>query len=93
MVWRKDASKPEIKRAVGFFGAQLLLNVLWSVAFFGFHSPFYGFVVIALLWVAVLTTMVVFYKISKIAGLLLLPYFLWGTFASILNFSILLLNS
>lgn len=85
-------SRLEVKKAMGFFGVQLLLNVSWSIAFFGFHSPFYGFAVIVLLWVAVLATILAFYKISKIAGLLLLPYFLWGTFASILNFLILVLN-
>jgi len=91
-VWRKGFSRPENKRAMGLFGIQLVLNVLWSVAFFGTHSPLYGFVVIVALWVAVLATMILFYRITKVAALLLLPYLLWGTFASILNFSILLLN-
>lgn len=92
MVWRKSLGRPEAKKAKGLFGVQLALNVLWSVTFFGMQSPLYGFFVIVLLWVAVLATMAVFYRISKGAGILLLPYFLWGSFASVLNLSILILN-
>jgi tryptophan-rich sensory protein len=92
MVWRKSFSRLGAGRALGFFGVQLALNVLWSIVFFGMQSPLFGFVVIVLLWVAVLATMVLFYGISKGAGLLLLPYFLWGSFASVLNLSILILN-
>lgn len=92
MVWRKRLHVPQIKKAVSVFGIQLALNVLWSLTFFGTQSPFYGFIVIVLLLIALLATMVMFYRISKTAGLLLLPYLLWGSFATILNLSILLLN-
>ena len=92
IVWKKALGRNEIRRAASFFGIQLALNVLWSVIFFGMQSPLYGFVIIVLLWVALLATIVVFYRISKIAGVLLFPYFLWGSFASILNLSILILN-
>lgn len=92
MVWRKRLHVPQIKKAVSVFGIQLALNVLWSLTFFGTRSLFYGFIVIVLLLIAILVTMVMFYRISKTAGLLLLPYFLWGSFATILNLLILLLN-
>jgi tryptophan-rich sensory protein len=92
MVWRKSFSRLGAGRALGLFGVQLALNVLWSIVFFGMQSPLFGFAVIVVLWVAVLATMVLFYGISKGAGLLLLPYFLWGSFASVLNLSILILN-
>lgn len=92
MIWKKGLGRPEIKRAVSLFGIQLALNVLWSLTFFGMQSPLLGFVVIVLLLVALLATMVVFYRISKTAAILLLPYFLWGSFATILNLSILILN-
>lgn len=92
IVSRKGLGRREIKRAVSLFGIQLVLNVLWSVTFFGMHSPLSGFVVIVSLWAALLATIVVFYRISKTAGILLIPYFLWGSFASILNLSILILN-
>jgi len=92
LVSRKGLSLPEIKRAVSLFGIQLALNVLWSIVFFGIQSLLYGFIVIVLLLVALLATIMVFHRISKAAGILLLPYFLWGTFATILNLSILFLN-
>jgi benzodiazapine receptor len=88
---RKGLGRHEIKSTVSLFGV-LALNVLSSVTSFGMQSPLYGFVVIVLLWVALLATMVMFYRISETAGILLLPYFLWGSFAVILNFSILILN-
>jgi tryptophan-rich sensory protein len=93
IVWKKGFGRHEIRRAVSLFGVQLALNVLWSVTFFGMRSPLYGFAIIVLLWVALLATTVVFYRISKTAGILLLPYFVWGSFASILNLSILILNT
>jgi len=93
IVWKKGPGRHEIRRAVGLFGIQLALNVLWSVVFFGMRSPLGGLVAITLLLVVLLSTIAVFYKISKAASILLLPYFLWGGFASILNLSILILNT
>jgi benzodiazapine receptor len=92
IVLRKGFEKPAIKKAVSLFGTQLALNMLWSVAFFGLRSPLYGLFVIVLLWAAVLATIAVFHRISRTAAMLLIPYFLWGSFASVLNFSILVLN-
>jgi benzodiazapine receptor len=92
IVLRKGFEKPAIKKAVSLFGTQLALNMLWSVAFFGLRSPLYGLFAIVLLWAAVLATIAVFHRISRTAAMLLIPYFLWGSFASVLNFSILVLN-
>lgn len=75
------------------FLVQLVLNVLWSIVFFGFESPLSGIVVIALLWVAILITMLKFMQISTLAGFILIPYIGWVTFAAILNVSIFILNS
>ena len=93
IVWKKGFSTRGAARAVNLFGIQLVLNTLWSAVFFGMQSPLYGFVVIVLLWIALIATIVTFYGISKAAGALLIPYFLWGSFASLLNFSILILNA
>jgi benzodiazapine receptor len=62
------------------------------VAFFGFRSPLAGFVVIVVLWIAILATIVYFFRVSRAPGFLLLPYIGWVTFAAILNFSIYSLN-
>lgn len=90
-VWRKT-DHPKFKIAFIFFFIQLILNVLWSVAFFGLKSPLLGLIDIFLLWIAILFTIVNFLKVSKMAGFLLLPYFLWVSFATLLNFSLWILN-
>ncbi|MFH1780920.1 MAG: TspO/MBR family protein [Candidatus Nealsonbacteria bacterium] len=84
-VWREE-------NAIAIFALQLVLNILWSVVFFGLRLPGYAFFEILMLWFAILYTIVNFYRISKTAGLLLLPYMLWVSFAAVLNFSIWLLN-
>ncbi|MEM4267021.1 MAG: TspO/MBR family protein, partial [Candidatus Nanoarchaeia archaeon] len=69
-----------------------ILNVAWSIIFFGMQSPLYAFIEIIILWVFILLTIIHFYKISKPAAYLLIPYILWVSFAAILNFSIYYLN-
>ncbi len=92
LVWRKGLDFPRVKTALIIFCVQLLFNISWSVAFFGFKSPLLGFIVIVMLWFAIIWTILSFFKISNWAGGLLLPYLLWVSFASILNFSIWRLN-
>ncbi len=74
------------------FGIQLGLNVLWSVVFFGLQNPAAGFVTIIVLWVAVLTTLVVFWQVAPLAGGLFVPYIAWVTFAGGLNFILWQMN-
>ena len=93
LVWRKGLELRPVKVALGLFVAQLILNTLWSPAFFGLRSPLAGLVVIALLWPAVILTIRSFFPVSKVAALLLVPYMLWISFAAVLNTSILVLNS
>jgi len=71
---------------------QLVLNVLWSAIFFGAHSPAVAFFELLMLWFAIIFTIINFYRVSKVAALLLLPYILWVSFAAILNYSIWMLN-
>ena len=88
LVWIKKYDKP----AFIVFGVQLVLNALWSILFFGIKSPFFAFIEIILLWLAILITIVYFYRINKISAYLLIPYMLWVTFAAVLNFAIFILN-
>lgn len=74
------------------FAVQLVLNFLWSLLFFGRHTIFGAFVDIILLWLAILLNIIVFYRVSKLAGLLLAPYLLWVSFAAVLNYAFLTLN-
>lgn len=78
--------------AIKVFLAQLLLNLLWSILFFGLHNPLLAFVEILILWGAILYTIITFYKISKPATYLLIPYILWVSFAAVLNLFVVFLN-
>ena len=92
LVWRRGILNPGINIALRFFIIQLILNSLWSVFFFGLKSPLLGFIEILFLWIFILLTIWYFFKVSKIAGILLLPYILWVSFAVFLNFSLWRLN-
>ncbi|NYZ74046.1 tryptophan-rich sensory protein [Candidatus Micrarchaeota archaeon] len=92
LVYAKGMKKKEIRGALMIFGGQLVLNTLWSILFFGLHSPLYGFVCIIALWLAIAATIWKFYGVSKNAGLLLVPYILWVSFASVLNLFIWMMN-
>lgn len=81
------------KIGIALFFAQLVLNTLWSIIFFGLRSPGWAFIEIIFLWFAILATIIVFAKISKPAAWLLVPYIIWVSFAGYLNFSIWQLNS
>lgn len=80
------------KEVITIFAIQLVLNIFWSILFFGFESPMLAFFEIIALWVSIFATIIGFYKISKIASLILIPYILWVSFASVLNFFIWKLN-
>ena len=76
------------KNIKGFylFGAQLSLNILWSIIFFGLKSPFFAVIEILFLMAVIILTMVEFRKVDKNAFYLMAPYLAWVVFASILNF-------
>jgi translocator protein len=92
LVVQQHSKETKIRGALIVFGLQLLLNLGWSAAFFGLHSPLLSLVVIVLLWLAIVLTIVKFRTISLVAGNLLIPYLMWVTFASFLNFTIVRLN-
>jgi len=92
LVWRQRLRNQKVKVALAVFTVQLILNVVWSAVFFGFRSPLAGLVVIIILWVAILLTLLQFFKVSRLAGFLLLPYIGWVSIAASLNTSILILN-
>jgi tryptophan-rich sensory protein len=92
LVWRAGLAERRVQLAVGFFIAQLACNVCWSYAFFGRQSPLAGLVVIVALWILIVITILASAPVSKAAALLLIPYLLWVSFASILNASLWRLN-
>ena len=91
LVWKKKGFDGA-RTALLLFGVQLLLNALWSWLFFGLHAPGLAFVEMLLLWVVILATLLSFWKISPLAGSLLIPYLLWVSFAAVLNLQIWRLN-
>ncbi len=94
LVWenKSEITAMDRKRGLILFFVQLVLNMLWSIFFFGLHNPTLALYDIVALWIAILATMVSFYKISRTAMYLLLPYILWVSFAVYLNYSIVALN-
>ncbi len=93
LVWKKGLERQDVKIALSIFAGQLVLNTLWSIIFFGLHSPGGALIEIVFLWLAILATIIAFAKISKPAAWLLLPYILWVSFAGYLNYSLWILNS
>ena len=91
-VWRLGWDTPGVRAAIILFGVQLLLNLLWSLIFFGLRRPGWALLEIVILWALILATLVGFYRLRPVAGLLLIPYQLWVTFASALNAAIWWLN-
>jgi translocator protein len=91
LVWRNRGLRGARIPLVAF-GIQLALNVAWSALFFGLRSPAAAFFDIWLLWSAILVTIILFWPISHLAGLLLVPYLGWVSFAAVLNLAIWRLN-
>ena len=90
LVWRKAGLTAV---PMQLFLLQLLLNVAWSAVFFRLRSPGPAFVEIVMLWLAILATMIEFWRAVPLAGLLLLPYLIWVSYATALNYSIWRLNA
>ena len=80
------------KLAVILFSVQLLLNFSWTPVFFYFHNIKLAFIIILLLAILLVLTIVKFLEVSKLSGILLIPYFLWVIFAMYLNFEFMILN-
>ena len=83
---------PAEKGALTLYGAQLALNSLWSIIFFGMHNIGGALAEIGVLWTLIAATAVRFYRLRPVAGLLLAPYLAWTTFATVLNATLWKLN-
>ncbi|MCB2219215.1 MAG: tryptophan-rich sensory protein [Bacteroidetes bacterium] len=91
LIWKMPANK-ERYRAIFVFLVQLLLNFFWSFIFFYFNRIGLALIEIILLWLNIAVMLVLFYKIKPVAAFINIPYFLWVSFASILNASLYFLN-
>jgi len=91
LIWRLPSSAQQ-KKAMLIFGIQLLLNAGWSFVFFKCHALFGAIIEIVALWLSILYTIFLFYPLQKKAALLLIPYLLWVSFATVLTIAIWQLN-
>lgn len=90
-VWRAESSNGA-RLVVRLYGAQLGLNALWSVLFFGLHRPGAALIDVVVLWLVLIRMLVRFRETDTLAGLLWIPYVLWVSFAAVLNAAIWELN-
>jgi benzodiazapine receptor len=91
LVWREEGLLGAIV-PLSIFLLQLVLNAAWSWLFFGLHELGIAFVEIVTLWVAIVINITLFWRLKPISGILLIPYLLWVTFASVLNYTLWRLN-
>lgn len=92
MVMEAKADPDKIAGAMTVYIWQLVVNFLWPTFFFNFGWYLFSFIWLVLLWFLVLITTLRFYNVSKAAGLLMVPYLLWTTFACYLNLGVWYLN-
>lgn len=91
LVWR-ERRWGGVSLPLTLFTVQLVLNVVWSDFFFVKHVPGIAFVEILFLWAAILATLLAFWQVRAVAGVLLVPYLLWVTFAAVLNYTVWQMN-
>ncbi|HUY69565.1 MAG TPA: TspO/MBR family protein [Candidatus Tyrphobacter sp.] len=91
LIWKKRAAKG-VNSALVIYGLSLVLNLFWSIFFFGLHDPVLGLATIILLLTLIIAITVLFYRLSKMAGLIFIPYLVWVAFATYLNLTIVVLN-
>jgi len=92
LIWEKGYEKQEIKNAVNIFLIHLGVNALWSIIFFSYRELGWALFTIVILWGMIIYLIKIFWKIDRRAAYLLTPYLLWVSFATLLNYSIWMLN-
>ncbi len=92
-VYIKRKNAPRMRRnAIGIYALNLFFNFFWSIIFFNCGAYLFSFIWLLALWLIILTMFLNFYRTDAAAGLLLLPYIVWVTFAGYLNLAIYVLN-
>jgi len=85
LVWRTQS--PQRSSALGFYIVQLVINSLWSWLFFAWRQGLWAFIEILALWVLIVATMTLFWRVRRLAAAVLIPYLLWVSFAAFLAYS------
>lgn len=92
LVVRQGYKKPYVKDAVKFFIISLALNFVWPIIFFNLKSFLFAFFILLTMWIFLGIAAAKFYRISHVAGWLLIPTWLWSIFAGYLNLAVWILN-
>lgn len=92
LVWRRGLENKWVRIGLSLFLLQLILNLFWSIIFFRLENIGGALIEIVVLWVFIVATMIAFFKVSRLAAFLLVPYLLWVSFAAYLNYSFWILN-
>ena len=92
LVWSKGIYHKWVKTAIYHFSFQLIFNLLWSIVFFGYQQPFWALLVILVLLALILLNIKSFHVVSHTAAYLMIPYFIWVSFATLLNYKIWEMN-
>lgn len=91
-IYLRHKQGEKTKAALWFYIVQLLLNFAWSIVFFYFKLYGLAFIELIILLIFIVITTIKFFKFDKIAGILMIPYIIWVSFAGVLNFFIWMLN-
>jgi len=92
LIWQRIEENKKAKGVMWLFWIHLFFNAIWSITFFGLQNPGLAFVNIIIIWLLIIILMIKFWKINKWSTYLLIPYFIWVSFASVLNYFIWYLN-
>ncbi|RZL39246.1 MAG: tryptophan-rich sensory protein [Pedobacter sp.] len=92
LVWKRRKTAKNYTLAASIYFIQLVLNLMWSFIFFYQQQIGLALIEIIFLLVAIIANSILFYKINKVAGLLYIPYIMWVSFATVLTYSIYMLN-
>ncbi|MBN1613903.1 MAG: tryptophan-rich sensory protein [Deltaproteobacteria bacterium] len=95
LVWRegREGRRNAALLALGVYAAQLLANALWSWIFFGLHRIGLALLDLGILWILIAVSCLLFWSLRSAAGILMLPYLAWVSFAGVLNFTLWRLNA
>ena len=92
LAWRAAETAAQRRRVLVLFGANALLNIVWSAIYFKLQRPDWALIEVALLWLSILALIVGLWRLSRWASALLLPYLVWVSIASMLNLATVQLN-
>jgi len=90
--WRAARTPTQAANIIGLFALNGFLNILWSLIFFQMRRPDWALIEVGFFWLSILALIVYCGRFSRLAAVLLLPYLVWVSIASVLNWQVVQLN-